>query len=338
MTRPHVAVLGAGSIGCYVGGAWAAAGVPVTFIGRNRLAGDLAEHGLTLTDYDGWSERIAPDALNYRTDPAALKDADIILLTVKSGATAAAAAEIERYAKRGAAVVSLQNGLGNVRMLEQAFGGRRPVVWAIVPFNVAFLGEGRFHKGVAGHLVAEDCAAVRPLADAIAASREPLRLSRHMASVAWGKLLINLNNAVNALSGLPLVEQLAIRDFRRVVAASQREALATLRAAGIRPAKIGPVPPRLLPRVIASPDWLFRNFFARGWKIDAKARSSMADDLAEGRRTEIEWLNGEIVRLAERTGREAPVNRRIVELVHRAEEGAKPWAPAALAADVLSRR
>ena len=94
---------------------------------------------------------------------------------------------------------------------------------------------------------------------------------------------------------------------------------------------------KLLPRIINAPDWLFNNLFLKKWKIDAKARSSMADDLAAGRKTEIDYLNGELVRLAERLQRDAPVNRAIVELVRKAEEGAKPLGPVALRKAVLGR-
>jgi 2-dehydropantoate 2-reductase len=110
-----------------------------------------------------------------------------------------------------------------------------------------------------------------------------------------------------------------------------------LRRAGITPAKVGPVPPRLLPLVIGSPDWLFNNLFLKGWKIDARARSSMADDLAHGRNTEIDYLNGELVRLADRLGSAAPINRKIVELIRAAEAGADPLSPAALRTAVLGR-
>ena len=96
-------------------------------------------------------------------------------------------------------------------------------------------------------------------------------------TAAPDKLIINLNNAVNALSGRTLVEQLRERDYRRVVAASQREGLRLLDQAGIRPAKVGAVGPKLLPHVIGAPDWLFRSLFMKAWKIDERARSSMAD-------------------------------------------------------------
>ena len=136
-----------------------------------------------------------------------------------------------------------------------------------------------------------------------------------MIGLAWGKLLINLNNAVNALSGKTLRDELGHRDFRRVFAASMREGLDLLKRAEIEPAAVGQISPAILPRIIDAPDWLFNSLFMRRWKIDAKARSSMADDLAAGRKTEIDYLNGELVRLADRLQRSAPVNRAIVELV-----------------------
>jgi 2-dehydropantoate 2-reductase len=331
----RIAILGAGSVGCFIGGAWTAAGLPVTFIGRPKIAADVAQHGLTLSDFAGWQARLAE--IDYRTDAGALGDADIIALCVKSGATAEAAHEIAEHGRDGALVISFQNGISNVEVLRDALGGRFEVVRGMVPYNVAYLGEGRFHKGVAGELYAEETARTRALAERIGGGPAALKLSSDMLGIAWGKLLINLNNAVNALSGRTLIEQLKQRDYRRVVAASQREGLRLFDRAGIRPAKVGAVGPKLVPVVLGSPDWLFSNVFLRKWKIDAKARSSMADDLAAGRTTEVDYINGELVALAERIGAEAPVNRKIVELIRAAEGGARPWRPADLRRDVLGR-
>jgi 2-dehydropantoate 2-reductase len=332
---PRVAILGAGSVGCFIGGAWAAAGLPVTFIGRPRLAGDIREHGLSLSDYSGWEERIGE--VDFRTEPDALADADIIAVCVKSGATAEAAREIARHGREGATVVSFQNGVSNVEQLERELEGSFTTVRGMVAYNVAYLGNGRFHKGVAGDLHAEDRAEIRNLANAVGKGPAAIRSSDDMLGLAWGKLLINLNNAVNALSGRTLLEELKARDYRRVFAASIREGLRLLDRAGIEPATVGGVAPRMLPAVIGSPDWLFNTVFLKKWKIDAKARSSMADDLAAGRRTEIDYLNGELVRLAERLGADAPVNRRIVDLVRRAEAGSRPLSPAELRREVLGR-
>jgi 2-dehydropantoate 2-reductase len=328
----RVAIFGAGSVGCFIGGCWQAAGISITLIGRPSFADAVAKHGLTVSDYSGWQRHLAD--VDYRTDPAGLHEADIIALTVKSGATADAAAQIAEHGREGATVVSFQNGISNVEVLERELGDRFEIVRGMVPYNVAYLGEGRFHKGVAGALYAEDTAEMRDLAGLISDGPSALKVSPDMLGMAWGKLLINLNNAVNALSGRTLLDQLRQRDYRRVVAASQREGLGLLKRAEIQPAKVG-VNPNMLPAVIGSPDWLFNNVFLRKWKIDDRARSSMADDLAAGRKTEVDFINGELVGLAERVGTHAPVNRQIVELIRKAEGGGEPWSPAALRREVL---
>ncbi|MCL6699308.1 2-dehydropantoate 2-reductase [Sphingomonas sp. NSE70-1] len=330
-------MFGAGSIGCFVGGCWQAAGLDVRFIGRKGFADDIRRNGMTVSDYNGWQKSFAPDEVDYRVDPDALADADVIALCVKSGATEEAAKEIAAHGRPGTTVISFQNGISNVEVLERQLADRFIVVRGMVPYNVAYLGDGRFHKGVAGDLYAGDMPVTQALAKAIGTSPATLNLSDDMLGIAWGKLLINLNNAVNALSGRPLVEQLLQRDYRRVVAASQREGVKLLKRAGIEPAKVGAVGPALLPTVIGSPDWLFRNLFMKAWKIDEKARSSMADDLAAGRKTEVDYINGELVRLADRLGVDAPVNRKVVELIRKAESGAPPLPPAALRREVLGR-
>ena len=335
MAADRIAVLGAGSVGCFIGGCWQAAGLPVTFIGRPRIARDIAADGLTVSDCSGWQRRLTD--VDYRTEPSALAQADVIALTVKSGATAEAARQIAEHGREGALVISFQNGISNLDVIHAELGDRFEVVRGMVPYNVAYLGKGQFHKGVAGDLYAQDRPATRTLAQRIGPGPAALKLSHDMLGLAWGKLLINLNNAVNALSGRPLLDQLRERDYRRVVAASQREGLRLLDRANITPAKIGAVGPKLLPAVLGAPDWLFNNVFLKAWKIDAKARSSMADDLAAGRKTEVDFINGELVALAERLGTQAPINRAIVGRIRSAEAGAEAWEPAALRREVLGR-
>jgi len=334
---PKIAILGAGSVGCFIGGAWASTGLPVTLIGRPKISQDVDKHGLTVSDYTGWQAHLPPGDVDYRCGPEGLDEAEIIALTVKSGDTGEAAAQIATYAKPGALVISFQNGISNVEVLEKGLGGRFEVARGMVQYNVAYLGEGRFHKGVAGDLYADRRAGTRALAEAIGQGPAALKLSDEMLGLAWGKLLINLNNAVNALSGRSLIEELKQRDYRRVFSASMDEGLDLLKQAEIDPVASGPVSPSRLPRVIGSPDWLFNRFFLKRWKIDAKARSSMADDLAAGRKTEVDYINGELVRLAERLQRTAPVNSALVELVRAAEAGAKPLGPAALRKAALGR-
>ncbi|MDQ8756161.1 2-dehydropantoate 2-reductase [Sphingosinicella sp. LHD-64] len=334
--NPRIVIHGAGSIGCWIGGAWLASGLDITLLGRPSVRDEIAANGLTLTDSEKRRIELRPDEVEVGVHPKLLRQADVIVLAVKSTGTAVAAKEIAKHGRKGATVISFQNGVSNVETLKAALPGFT-VLHGMVPFNVAHMGNGRWHKGVAGTLWAEDHPVTRVLAERIGAKPGGLTLSGNMTGVAWGKLLVNLNNAVNALSGRPLLEELGNRDYRRVWAAAQVEGLELLKAAGIEPAKIGPFPPHLFPHIVAAPDWLFNSTVLKLYKIDADARSSMADDFAAGRATEIEYLNGEVVSLARRLGREAPVNAAIVDLVRQAEAGVeRAWDGAALRRQVLA--
>ncbi|HZF95874.1 MAG TPA: 2-dehydropantoate 2-reductase [Allosphingosinicella sp.] len=322
---PPIAIFGAGSVGCFVGGAWQAAGLPMSFIGRQRTKKDVDAHGMTITDMDGTRLHLPRGSVTFSTSPAALAEAGAIALCVKSYDTEAAARDILKHARPGTPIISFQNGVSNVFRLKEKLPGF-DVIQGMVPFNIAYMGSGRWHKGVAGELVAEE----RPLTQAIAErlGRRPgqLRLTQDVDGLAWGKLLINLNNAVNALSGKSLLEQLSDRDYRRVVSVSMIETLEVLKEAGIKPAKLGPIPPDLLPHAIAAPDFMFRNTILKVQRIDPHARSSMADDLAAGRRTEIDYLNGEVVTLARSLRLRARINETIVALIKQAEAGVeKKW-------------
>jgi 2-dehydropantoate 2-reductase len=187
----------------------------------------------------------------------------------------------------------------------------------MVPYNVIALGEGRFHRATSGDIVIERDEAAT--SEKLSVPGLKVRATDDIAGVQWGKLLFNLNNALNALSGLPLATQLADRRWRRLLAAQIEEALAALRASGIRAARIERVPPGLIPIILRLPDAVFRVAARRMLAIDPQARSSMWEDLERRRSTEIDHLQGAIVTLAAEAGVSVPMNARIVGLVHRAE-------------------
>jgi len=312
--RAPVLVMGAGSIGCYLGGCLQAAGVPVVFVGRPRVLAALRDHGLTLTDLDGRQQRLDSSALSlHESVPPDLAPV-LVLLAVKSGATAEAAAQLGAALPAGTAVVSMQNGLSNTAVAQAAAPALR-VLAGMVPFNIAELGPGHYHRGTAGELAAQDDAVLRTQLADFRRAGLTLQLHADLRAVQWGKLLLNLNNPVNALSGLPLRAQLMDRGYRLCLAALQTEALGVLRAAGIQPAQVGALPPQRIPPLLRLPTPLFRLIAARMLRIDPQARSSMADDLAQGRTTEIAALCGEVVRLAETHGQGAALNARMVALV-----------------------
>ncbi len=331
---PRVGIFGAGSIGAYLGARLIAAGVDTVLVGRPALGAAIRARGLRATDYAGGDLRLDPGRVRYATEPAALADRDLVFVTVKSGSTEEAGAQLAGALRDGATVVSFQNGVRNAPALARALPAAR-VLAGMVPYNVLW-GEGaHFHAGTSGALVvARDGPASRGAVEAL--RRAGLAADEHpdVPAVLWGKLVLNLNNAVNALSGLTLRDELSQRGYRLVLAALQREALALLRRAGVRPRRSGRAAPSLAPHVLALPDALFFRL-ARGMiTIDPLARSSMWDDLERGRPTEIDYLNGEVVALARSLGAAAPRNAAIAALVKAVESGAegRGWSAAALAA------
>jgi 2-dehydropantoate 2-reductase len=311
-----IGVAGAGSIGCFVGGMLAASGRKVALLARPRVIGEIETNGLRLTSFEGFDRSIAASQLTLSEDANIFADVGAVLVTVKSTDTAEIADIIARHAPADAVVVSLQNGVGNTAVLRERLPGRR-VLAAMVPFNVVAPGEGRFHRGTSGDIMVEQDDAAT--ADRLSVPGLKMRATGNIAGVQWGKLLVNLNNALNALSALPLRRQLAQRAWRRLLADQVAEGLAAIRAEGIRPVSPTPVPSSWTPSLLRLPDPVFELLLGRTMKIDPEARSSMAEDLQRGRRTEIDYLQGVVVEIAGRHGLEAPLSRRIVTLIKNAE-------------------
>lgn len=328
-------IYGAGSIGCYVGGRLLAGGSDVSFIGRARVADQLRHQGITLSRHDDSRWHVPPERIDVSTEAAGAAAADLVLVTVKSAATPAAAAELANVLRPGTIVVSFQNGIGNADVLRAALP-QHTVLEGMVPFNVVERAPGGFHQGSAGELEIRQTPVMQPFVEAFRKAGLPLIQHVDMLPVQWAKLLLNLNNAINALANRPLKEELSQRAYRICLAMAQKEALALLKRADIRPARVTPLPATWIPRVLGVPDVLFERLGRTMLTIDPLARSSMSDDLAAGRATEIDWINGEIVRLAQRVGRTAPVNARLCELVREAERAdVRPsWSGEALLAEM----
>jgi 2-dehydropantoate 2-reductase len=319
MDRP-IGIAGAGSIGCFVGGMLAANGRKVALLARPRVVAEIAANGLRLTSFDGSEQQLAAGALTLSDDPSILGEVGTVLVTVKSADTAGMADLIARHAPADAVIASLQNGVGNVRLLRERLPARK-VLGGMVPFNVVSLGDGRFHRSTSGAIIVEKDAA--GTAQQLSVPDLKMRATDNIEGVQWGKLILNLNNALVALSDIPLRQQLAQRSWRRLFADQMAEGLAVVRADGIKPVSPTPIPAGLMPPLLRLPDVIFEALLGRTMKIDPEARSSMWEDLQRGRRTEIDYLQGVITAIAERRGLKAPLSRRIVDLVKRAEAAGK---------------
>ncbi|MEM7729010.1 MAG: 2-dehydropantoate 2-reductase [Pseudomonadota bacterium] len=308
MVKTRICILGAGSIGCYLGGRLMQGGADVTLIGRARLAETLATQGLSVGQFKEAPVSLGP--VEVATSPDALSGADVVGLCVKSQDTSEAAEQIAAFAP-GAWVVSFQNGISNLETLRAALPEAR-ISGAVVPFNVTSPAPGHYHRGTDGDLVIGPD--VPPcMRKGFVQSSVGFRVVDDVDAYLWAKLLVNLNNALNALSGGPLRDGLVQRGYRRVLIAMIREGLAVAEAEGVDVATYNGRHPLALVQLMDKPDWLYRFLMDRIAKIDRTARSSMLDDLELERSPELDHLQGEIVRRAARHGLCVPINERVME-------------------------
>lgn len=309
-----VLVLGAGSIGLWIGGKLAASGCRVHFVGRPGLVDALHRQGLTLHALDGGRTTVPRDRISAGTGLRDAPHARLVLLTVKGTGTESAATELADSSLADVPLISFQNGVHNLARIQRAAPSLHALA-GMVPYNVIQPEPGAVQQASDGQLACAEDALSLAWQETFARAGMPLHLHADMPAVQWGKLLLNLNNPINALIGLPLREQLLSHGARRVLAALQDEALDLLRAAGITPARVTPLPPGWLPHFLRLPTWIFAPLARRMLRISPDARSSMYDDRKAGKPTEIDDLCGAVVELGTRLGRDAPRNRRLAELV-----------------------
>ena len=307
--RETVAVFGAGAVGCYFGGMLARSGVSVTLIGRARHVDAIAAGGLLLKTTT-FAERVRVAA---STDTAAARAADLVLVSVKTWDTEAAARALAPHLAEGATVLSLQNGVENAALLRAGTGhGAFPaVVWVAAEMT----GPGALTHSGRGDLVIGDETPAAPGAperrselDAAAAlfarAGVPCLVSENVVGELWAKLAANCAyNAVSALGHAHYARLTATPDRRRLFEEIVGEVLAVAAASRV--------------------DLEGRDVLGDAWRLGttmAQATSSMAQDLARGRRTEIDALNGFVARRGEALGVPVPVNRTLTTLVKLLEE------------------
>lgn len=324
-TKLRVGVLGAGAIGGYLGLRLAAGGASVILVGRRSLYEQRKD--LTAVDLDGHTIPHGKGVV-VTEDPAALSDADLVIVTVKARGNEEAGRLLAAHVPTSATVVSFQNGLHNASTLEQGRGA--PVVPGMVSFNVVREHDGAwFRQATKGPLVAgtgegADASRMRRLGAVAEAGGLALMLREDVRDVLAGKLLLNLNNGICAVTGLPIVASLTSPDARACLSQCMLEGLTTLRAEGYRPASVIGLPPWIIARALRLPNAILLRIAKRLVSADPSARSSTLQDLDAGKPTEIDELNGAIVALGQRQGVPCPANTTVVEIVRELERASSP--------------
>ena len=282
-------------------------GSDVEYIARKSRRLSLKNRGISLSSMHGTKANIPSDSIRSIESVDQAAPFDIVLLCVKSADTAQAAADLAAHIPDQTPIISLQNGLDNVSILKTTLPNHT-IVSGMVGFNVVETSDGNFSIATEGDVYVDDIPEVDPFSEGL--SNGPITVIRktNMRAIQWGKLMLNLNNGLNALSGLPLVQQTSDPEWRRILALCMDEALRVADSVGERVAKVGKIDPRFAPKLLRLPNWLYLRIAGKMLRIDPDARSSMADDLARGRTSEIDHLNGKLCALGRENNVPTPAN------------------------------
>ena len=295
----QVAVLGAGAVGCFYGGMLARAGHRVTLIGRPQHVQVFEAQGLRMQTL-AFDETVK---LHASTEASAVTGADLVLFAVKSPDTETAGAQMREHLKPGALVLCLQNGVDNAERLRAVLPGVQ-VAAAVVYVATEMAGPGHLRHHGRGELVIEPSTASERVAQALAAAGVPTEVSDNVRGALWAKLILNCAyNALSAVGRIPygeLVRQPGVQDTMRDVVAECRAVAA---ADGVTlPGDVDAAVRRIAETMPSQ-------------------YSSTAQDLMRGKPSEIDHLNGHVVRRGEALGVPTPANRvlwAVVKLVEAA--------------------
>jgi 2-dehydropantoate 2-reductase len=291
------AVLGAGAVGCYYGGMLARAGREVVLIGRPQHVIAIERDGLfmeTLT----FREHVKVGA---STTAAAIAGARLVLCCVKSTDTLQAASEMAPYLAPDAIVLSLQNGYDNAASLAAALG--RPVHAAVVYVATEMAGPGHLRHHGRGELVIGPFAGSDAVVAEFALAGVPVQIAENVAGQLWAKLIINcVYNGLSAITQLPYGQIAPGEGIAGVMEDIVAECLAVAAADGVS------VPGDIRAAVAG----ISRSM--------ATQKSSTAHDVARGRKSEIDHINGYVLRRAAEHGIATPVNRTVHALVRLLED------------------
>ena len=321
-------VLGAGAVGIYVGGSLALHGYPVVFVHRPEYAVELRQNGLRLSLPNGEHKIERPTIAADLAEALHFGPFDVVILALKSYDTPAAIDLMQPFTRTIPTILSLQNGIENEALLVQAFGPKK-VIAGTLTSAIARRGLGDIIlERLRGVGIAGDHPLAMSLARAFNASGLNARIYPSALEMKWSKLLTNLlGNATSAI--LDLSPEQVFSDPRsfQLEMRQLREALAVIDAQNLSPVDLPGTPVRALafavrylPAMFLKPVLSNAVGVGRGGKMP-----SFHIDLHAGRgRTEVDYLNGAVVRYGERLGVPTPLNRLLNETLQALARGEIP--------------
>lgn len=318
-------IFGGGAIGTYIGGSLALAGNLVTFVEREKNIEELKSRGLrldlTLDERRNTKEAfiIEPRAFTVESSlESALRFGpfDMAIVALKSYDTPALIESMQPFAEKTPPILCLSNGVDNETLIAEAFG-KDKVIYGTVTTSV--------RKRAIGDIVLEKLSGVgvamgHPLSEKVFEAFNQAflkcRLYPHAGSMKWSKMLTNLvSNASSAILNMTPKQVLSDKNLYKIEIMMIRECLAVMKAMKLEVVDVPNVPVRALVFATGLPLWLSKPMVSRvaGGKRGNKMPSFHIDLYSGREKSEVEYLNGAVVREGKKLGIPTPVNELLTD-------------------------
>ena len=313
------AVIGLGAVGSIVGGLLSKVEQDVVLIGKENQVEIINKNGLKLEGINGST---LVKNVYASSDYKKLVDCDVIIVCVKSQDTQSLANSLKGAIKKSALILSLQNGVRNSEILKNTTGNK--AISGVVLFNAFYSEPGVVFLTIKGGLFLEYDEGFSDVLNVLVNSFKEAGLDSKIVEdvdgFLWNKLIVNLQNAVTALTGQTIKESIVDKNSRAILVATMKEGISIIEQSGVQLKTLPGFDSKKMVRRLSLFNSTLLKVGSRFMDLKENARTSMWQSIHRGKSTEIDFINGEIVKLAKKNNLKAPINSKLVELIKEAEK------------------
>jgi len=327
-----IAVIGAGAIGALVAGYLSKAGVDVTLVARSKDVSAIKENGLAIEGVRG--EMVVPVRVTDKLE----KGADLVVLAVKTQDITATLSDNEQ-ALDGALVLTVQNGVRAEEVLRE-FIPEGKIISSVVLFGATYLEAGKVVHNfegdwLMGKIFVPNDEEMETIGGVLG-NASPVRITEDIRGMKWLKLFLNLNNCLPALTGKSMQETFSHLDICKLSIRLLNEALQVVDQAEVELKSLPDFPVDRLRGLTGMPLEKASEIFSQTMTNLSKEPlyGSILQSIKRGKPSEIDYFNGEIVRLGGKMGVAAPLNEKLVRMVHKVERGGRFSLPEEILSEV----
>lgn len=314
------AVIGIGAVGSIIGAVLSKSNKNVILIGKKNQIDILNKNGLTIKGLN-----IKQQSIKATSEIAMLNNVDIIFICIKSQDTQKLANKIKKYLKKSAIIISLQNGIENAETIEKITNIK--TISGIVLFNSFYYKTGECKITLKKGLILENHSISKNISDILNKNGLKSIIIDDIKPYLYSKLIVNLQNAVSSLTNQTTRRSIYNKYSREIIVETMKEGLNILKKSNIKIKRLSDIDPVVMIKRLEKYNSIFLLIGSCFTGLKKNARNSMWQSLNRKKTTEIDYINGVIVNIAKNNNLNAPINKKLIELIKKKEKASKQYNP-----------